>query len=124
MIYCKVDSEQTAKKLSELLYSIMYPANVFTETQYLFGWVEYNGFWYCEIPENYECPVFIKDNFESVIQQIEQTIGFAFAEGEGALLVEKLKTGKIILEEIIPSGIEKASIIKESIKLPLNGNLQ
>lgn len=105
MKYFKVTTEQMAKELSTLIYTVMYPPNIENETQYLFGWLPYNEEWVIAIPENYHCPVFIKDNFNAVIEQLSAIIGFALAEGEGQQIVAKLSTNSIILEEIIPSGL-------------------
>ena len=105
MRYFKVPTEQMAQELSALIYTVMYPPNIENETQYLFAWFPYNAEWVIAIPENYHCPVFIKDNFNTVIEQLGSIIGFTLAEGEGQQIIAKLSTGSIIIEEIIPSGL-------------------
>lgn len=100
----KADSEQQIKSLSSLIYKLMYPPNFEPsgEENYLFGW-EYDGEnWVMIIPENYECPIFIKPEFDSVIQQIGSILNTNLEPGEGAAIVEYLKTGNIILNNIIP----------------------
>lgn len=109
MRYFKVPTEQMAQELSALIYTVMYTPNIENATQYLFGWFPYNTEWVIAIPENYHCPVFIKDNFNAVIEQLGSIIGFALAEGEGQQIIAKLATGSIILEEIIPSGLVEIS---------------
>lgn len=105
MRYFIVQNEQVAKDLSSLIYSIMYPSEDNGGTQYLFGWDSYNDQTVIKIPENYICPIFLKDNFESTIEEISLLLGDVFSEKEGESLVEYLKTGSIILENIIPSGL-------------------
>jgi len=105
MRYFKVDSEETAMKLSELIFSLMYTSDVGATTTHLFGWESNGTETVIRIPENYVCPVFIKDNFEEVVQEMATILNGAVAEGEGAALVEYLKTGQVILEKLIPSGL-------------------
>ena len=102
-----VDSEATAKSLSALIYKLMYPAD-FTpsgEENYLFGWEFEDPDWVILIPENYECPIFQKPEFESTIEELGEILKGAFKKGEGDQLIDYLKTGRIILENIIPSGL-------------------
>lgn len=109
MRYFKVDSVQMAMDLSSLIYTIMYPAGVTVETQYLFGWITSPNGTVIRIPENYHCPVFIKDNFQTVVDELAAILNGAVADGEGAQLVAYSQTGSVILENLIPSGLEEVN---------------
>lgn len=105
-----VPSEQVAKDLSSLIYKIMYQGDDNGGTQYLFGWDEYKGQTVIKIKENLVCPVFQKADFQPTIDAIGAILGdSSFQKGEGAAFVEYLKTGSIILEKIIPSGLVEVS---------------
>jgi len=109
MKFFKVQSEEMAQELSTLIYSLMFPDGQISETKYLFEWAPYLNGWVICISENYHCPVFQKPEFQTTIDKLSAIIGFALADGEGSALVQKLMSGSIILEEIIPSGLEEVS---------------
>lgn len=119
MRYFIVTNEQTAKDLSSLIYKIMYPTNDSGGTQYLFGWGEYLGQTVIKIKENLTCPVFQKSDFQPTIDAIGAILGDApFQVGEGNAFIEYLKTGSIILENIIPSGLTEVSEADYLASLP------
>lgn len=109
MRFFKVTSREMGYDLSRLIYSLMFSSDTVAETQFLFDIAPYLDGWVICIPENYRCPVFQKENFQLVINELSAIIGFALAEGEGTSIVTKLMSGSIILEEIIPSGLEEVT---------------
>ena len=109
MRFFKVLSEEMGRNLSQLIYGLMFSPDTIADTQYLFEVAPYHADWVICIPQNYTCPVFQKENFQETIDELSAIIEFALAEGEGPELVGKLMSGSIILEDIIPSGLEEVS---------------
>jgi hypothetical protein len=113
MRYFLVDSEATAAQLSELVYIIMFPDSVSVETKYLFGWHTGAGGTAICIPENFACPVFVKDNFDTVIDTIKGILTGDGVEGEVEALVSYLQTGSIYLHNIIPSEVAQYEVDRQ-----------
>jgi len=100
--YYQVDSEETGKKASELIYRIM--SQEITDVKYLFAYgTDFNGLSYIEIPVNMVCPVFINENFNSVLSEL--SVLLSIEEHEVNRIVEKLKNDSVILGDIIPSSL-------------------
>lgn len=106
MRYFEVKDNEIAAKISELVYKLMVKEP--TKTKYLFVWFEHNGTTVIEIPENYECPIFINDDFQDIVNELGAMLGVT--ESEGAAMVEYLKTGKIILENLVPTTLTEIFI--------------
>lgn len=98
-----VDSEQMAKDLSSLIYRIMSPDGV--ETMYLFDWQNINGTWVILIPLNYECPVYHKADFQTVLNDLATVLNGDLSTDEATRITNELQKDRILLENIIPNGL-------------------
>jgi hypothetical protein len=105
----KLNNEQTAMRLSELLYQITTPEGADTTGKYLFGWDVIDGETFIRFPDDYETAIFVKLNFYEVVTEIGQILNNDLAPGEGAELVNRLKTGRVKLIDLIPNKIVENS---------------
>jgi hypothetical protein len=105
MSYFKIDTETTAEALSRKMYSIMNPGNV--ETTHLFGWgTDADGQAYIDVPLDMECPVYVNENFQKVIDEVGAMLGIE-PTTEGKALRQYLETGQVVLGNLIPSTLEE-----------------
>ena len=100
--YYQVDSEETGKEVSELIYRIMSPSE--TDVKYLFVYgTDLNGVSYIEIPVDVQCPIFINGAVGVILSELSKFL--KIEEQEGNKIADKLRTGVVTLGEIIPSSL-------------------
>jgi len=97
MAHFKIDSEVSAEKLSRDMYSIMNPGD--DSVTHLFPWgTDKNGQPYIEVDLNMECPIYVNENFQKVLNEVGAMLGIESAT-EGRALV--------VLGNLIPSTLEE-----------------
>lgn len=100
-------NENMAARLSELLYTLTYPDGAEVTGKYLFGWENRNGQTVMVFPDDFETAIFVKDNFAAVIEEIGQILNGNLPADEGAALVAYMKTGRVMLRNLIPASMEQ-----------------
>lgn len=104
MAHFKIDSEAKAEEISLQMWQIMSPHD--TTCTHLFGWgTDSNGQPYMSIPLDMECPVYVNDNFDSVVKSVGQLLNVPAEEGQQ--LRAYLETGQVVLANLIPSTLEQ-----------------
>jgi hypothetical protein len=105
MSFFKIDNEPQGEAMSRKIYSIMNPGNV--GTTHLFGWgTDADGQAYIDVPLDMECPVYVNENFQKVIDEVGAMLGIEPAT-EGKALRQYLETGRVVLGNLIPSTLEQ-----------------
>lgn len=97
----------SAEQLSELVYKVCTPPNSESVSKYSFGWVSKPGLPdIIEIDESQTLPVFIKDNFEQVISELNDILEPILYPEEGVQMVEYIKTtDRLSMINLIPSAL-------------------
>lgn len=104
MAFFKIDSEQKAEEISRKMWQIMSPDD--STSTHLFGWgTDSNGQPYMSIPLDMECPVYVNENFDSVVKSVGQLLNVPAEEGQQ--LRAYLETGQVVLANLIPSTLEQ-----------------
>ena len=86
------------------MYSIMNPGNV--GTTHLFGWgTDDDGQSFINVPLDMVCPVYVNENFASVLKDVGDLLGIP--QEEGTQLRQYLEGGQVILAHLIPSTLEE-----------------
>ena len=76
------------------------------ETTYLFPWgTDSNGQAYIQIDPDMVCPVYVNENFDSVVKSVGQLLNVPAEEGQQ--LRAYLETGQVVLANLIPSTLEQ-----------------
>jgi hypothetical protein len=105
MAHFKIDSEVQAEKLSRGMYSIMNPGD--DSVTHLFAWgTDKNGQPYIYVDLDLECPIYVNENFQKVLDEIGAMLGIESAT-EGKALKQYLETGRVVLGNLIPSTLEE-----------------
>jgi hypothetical protein len=106
MSYFKIDTIEKGEEISRKIYLIMNPG-VNTETTHLFGWgVDSNNQAFIDVPLDMECPIYVNENFQQIIDDIGNLLGID-SETEGSQLRQYLETGRVVLGNLIPSMLEE-----------------
>lgn len=104
MAYFKIDTEQRAEEISRKMYSIMNPGN--SGTTHLFEWgIDSNGQAYMNIPLDMICPVYVSENFETVLRSVADLL--MIEQTERTELRQYLEGGSVVLSNLIPSTLEE-----------------
>jgi hypothetical protein len=102
--YILIDTVEKGNTLSELVYSVMQDGSDDT-TLRLFATEPYGNQAVMIVPDDIQ-PIFIKPNFQTVIDNIGILLGDeVFQQGEGFAIVRQMITGSISVPNIIPSGL-------------------
>ena len=114
MAYFKVYNEIIAEGISRKMYSIMNPGNV--GTTHLFGWgTDSNGQAYIDVPLDMVCPVYVNDNFDTVVKEVGDLL--AIPQSEGTALRQYLEGGQVVLRNLIPTTLEEFTPYFEKINI-------
>lgn len=104
MAYFKIDSEARAEEISRKMWEIMSPTD--TTCTHLFGWgSDSNAQDYIIIELDMVCPVYVHENFHTVLNDVGTLLGIE--QEEGAQLRQYLETGQVVLGNLIPSTLEQ-----------------
>ena len=113
--YYKIPNAEIGKQISEIVYRIMTPEP--TDVKYLFAWgIDIDGQHYIEVPVDMACPVFMNENFNTALSELSALLNVGDAEGKE--LSGKLKSGQVILGDIIPSSIVEYTPVLQLPKTP------
>lgn len=113
MIHIKIDNTR-AEQLSKAMYKIVSPKD--GVTQYLFGWeTDSDGVEFASIPSD-TCKVYF-ENLQGYMDEIKTILNGDLSDSEATILGDKIRTGQVILTDLIPSTLERftPNIIKQNI---------
>lgn len=108
MRYFLVPDINKARLFSELIYRVMYPQGADVQTVYLFEVIDNGTSAVICIPDNYVCPVFVKSDFNTVIDQIAVQLGLNNTQ-KNALRNKLQAASSCILADIIPSKLTEVN---------------